>query len=287
MLIVADRRRAVALAELLPIQPVDHRQVGEHRQLRAEGAIEHDLLRRVRDVIIAAHDERDAHRDVVAHDGEVVDRRAVGAQDDEVLDVLVRKGDLVVHEIGPRRRALGNTEADRERHAVGDATRDFLGREPIATPIVLEAVATRLGLRAALRELGLGAEAAIRRAVVEQTLRVGAVTLEVRALEDDLPVPREAEPLEPLEDGARALVGAARLVGVLDAQQEHSVELSRVEPVEERRPRAADVQIPRGRRCEAKARSRCGHAASERVSTKARHVCGGPSERRERDSNPR
>ena len=41
----------------------------------AERAIEQDLLRRVRDVIVAAHHERDAHVDVVGDDGEIVDRR--------------------------------------------------------------------------------------------------------------------------------------------------------------------------------------------------------------------
>jgi hypothetical protein len=46
------------------------------------------------------------------------------------------------------------------------------------------------------------------------------VALEVRALEDDLLVPVEAKPLEPFEDRAGRVVGGARLVGVLDAEEE-------------------------------------------------------------------
>ena len=120
------------------------------------------------------------------------------------------------HDVAPsgtRKRTVKGTP-------VGDAARDLLGGEPIAAAVVLEALAARLGGRATLVELRLRAEAAIGRAVVEQALRVGAVALEVRALVHDLLVPDEAEPLEALEDGARALVGAARLVGVLDAEEE-------------------------------------------------------------------
>ncbi len=80
--------------------------------------------------------------------------------------------------------------------------------------------------------------------------------LEVRALIHDVLVPVEPEPLEPLEDRARALVGAARLVGVLDAQQELAAEMPDIEPVEERGARAADVEIAGRRGSEAKSRCR-------------------------------
>ena len=60
-------------------------------------------------------------------------------------------------------------------------------------------------------------------------------------------VPGDAEPGEILEDPARGLVGGARLVGVLDPQQEAAA-LPRERPVVERRARAADVEVTgRGR----------------------------------------
>jgi hypothetical protein len=67
------------------------------------------------------------------------------------------------------------------------------------------------------------------------------VTREVRALIDDDIIPEESQPLESLEDRTRALVGTPRLVGILDAEQELSAELARVEPIEERCARASDV----------------------------------------------
>ena len=103
---------------------------------RAERLEQQHLLRRVRDVIVAAHDVRDLHVEVVGDDGEVVGRVAVGAQDDEVLDVGVVERDRAVHEIGERRGALGHVEADRARRAGGLELRDLLRRERQAAAVV-------------------------------------------------------------------------------------------------------------------------------------------------------
>src|SRR6185437_4628307 len=69
---------------------------------------------------------------------------------------------------------------------------------------------------------------------------------EIRTLIDDLFVPVEAEPVEPVEDRARGLIRAARLVRVLDAQEELAAVLAGVEPVEERGAGAADVEVTSG-----------------------------------------
>src|SRR2546425_9118356 len=76
--------------------------------------------------------------------------------------------------------------------------------------------------------------------------------LETRALIPDLFVPQQAEPLESIEDGARARFGAARPIGVLDAQQELAVVVLREQPIEKGSARAADVEIPGGRGGESK-----------------------------------
>ena len=122
--------------------------------------------------------------------------------------------------------------------------------EPLAST-----VATR-----ALVQLGRGTEAAVGLAALEERARVPLVPLEVGALVDGLLVPREAEPLHPLEDRAGALVGAARLVGILDAQQELAAVVPDEQPVEEGRARATDVEVAGGGRREAKSVSqrRCG-----------------------------
>ncbi len=66
--------------------------MGEHRRLVAERAIERNLLGRVRNVVVAANDVRDRHRDVVGDDGEVVDGAAIAAQDDEVVEIAALEG---------------------------------------------------------------------------------------------------------------------------------------------------------------------------------------------------
>jgi hypothetical protein len=90
---------------------------------RAERLVEQDLLRRVRDVVVAADDVRDAHGDIVAHHGEVVDRRAVGAQDDEILDVGIVEADRVPCTASSQRCAVGHAEADGVRLAGGRPAR--------------------------------------------------------------------------------------------------------------------------------------------------------------------
>ena len=48
-------------------------------------------------MVVAADDVGDAHVVVVDDDGEHVGRRAVGAQQDEVVEVLVLAGDAALH----------------------------------------------------------------------------------------------------------------------------------------------------------------------------------------------
>ena len=161
-------------------------------------------------MIVAAHNECDAHRDVVGHDGHVVDRRSVRAQDDEILDVFVGERDHTVDNVVPRRLAIRNTKAYDEWHARGDTPRDFVRWQSIAASIVLERVAARFCLTTTSLDL-------IGRAPEQQSLRVRTMLREVRSLMDDRLVPGKAEPLESLEDGARARLGAARAIRVLDA----------------------------------------------------------------------
>src|SRR5205814_8501726 len=109
-------------------------------------------------------------------------------------------------------------------------------------------------LLACLRRLALGVErlrravAVIRAAGRDEPRRVRAIALEAlrlavarrrRAL-----VPVDAEPLERVDDERNVLVGRARPIGVLDPKDERAAVVTRVEPVEERRPGAPDVEMP-------------------------------------------
>src|ERR1700727_1313208 len=61
-------------------------------------------------------------------------------------------------------------------------------------------------------------------------------------LADRLAVPIETEPFQPIENRVHGSLRGALPVGVLDAQQELAAEALGVEPVEQRRARAADMQ---------------------------------------------
>ena len=63
-----------------------------------------------------------------------------------------------------------------------------------------------------------------------------------RELEDDLAVPVEAEPGQPVENGGDGRIGRALAVGVLDPQQHLAAGVARIKPVEQRGAGAADMQ---------------------------------------------
>ena len=70
-------------------------------------------------------------------------------------------------------------------------------------------------------------------------------------LADRLAVPIEAEPFEPVENRVDRRLRRPLAIGVLDAQQELAARVLGVEPVEQRRARAADMQEAGRRRREA------------------------------------
>src|SRR4029079_4987392 len=125
-----------------------------------------------------------------------------------------------MHQVVPRRAAFGHAKTHDERHARRRAALDFGAWESVATTVILKGLAARFSRWSLFLELLGCAEAPIGAVGVQQALDVGLMALEVRSLMHDLLLPAQAEPLEALEDGARALFGAAYFIGVLDAQQE-------------------------------------------------------------------
>ena len=73
--------------------------MGEHRHVPAHGLVDLHLAGGVGEVVDAADDVRDAHVVVVDDDGVVVDRRAVAAQDDHVVEVGVLPHDAALHAV--------------------------------------------------------------------------------------------------------------------------------------------------------------------------------------------
>src|SRR5262249_15130267 len=96
-----------------------------------------------------------------------------------------------------------------------------------------------------------GAEAAIGAPGGQELLAALAVAVEARALQVRPLVPLDADPDERVLDLAGHRLVRALAVGVLDAQHEGATLAVAEEVVVDRRAHAADVEIPRGRGCEA------------------------------------
>ncbi len=176
--------------------------------------------------------------DVVHDHAEVVGRRAVGAHEDPVVELLVLEHDGAVDEVVHDGGA-----------GVGDAQAQGAGGEPAvpAAAGVAERLLARLGRLALGVELLGRAVAVVRAAGLHQPrgrrpVQIEALGLAIAGRRRPL-VPVEAEPPERVDDELDVLVGRARAVGVLDAQDEDAAVVAREQPVEQRRAGAADVQV--------------------------------------------
>ena len=251
-----DRGLALALAHLRAVRVEDERQVREARHVVAERSEQQDVLGRVREVVLAADDVGDLHRRVVDDDREVVQRRAVGADDHEVAaEVADVELDVAAHDVVEADHALADAEAERAAPALGLAGAPLLGGQVRAPPDVARRLLGRLlGLAVRVELLGR-AVAGIGEVVGEQALRGRGVARQalhlavrrVRAagrLAGDLGtlVPVQAQPVQPVEDVLLELERAAGDVGVLEAEDERAADVPGVEVVEQRRARGADVE---------------------------------------------
>jgi hypothetical protein len=227
--------------------------MGELRRGEAERLIEQQLPRRVRDVILAADHMRDLHQRIVDDHGEVVLRAAVGADDDGIADYLGVENHLAADEIVELDLdVVRHLEADDRPLAALDPQLRIRERNAAAGAAVLRRLPRREIRLPARLELLRGTEAVVRGAGVQQLVCVRRVEMQalglpVRAMlaADVGPlVPVEAEPAQILEDAGLRLAGRSLGVGVLDPQDERAVLAVGEEPVEERRPRIADVELP-------------------------------------------
>ncbi len=245
------RGGAGALGEALLVGPQDQRQVAKHRHLPAQRLEKWDVLGGVREVVLAADDVGDAHVDIVADHRHVIGRRAVRAQQDEVVEDVRREVHVAAHQVGEADVVVRHAETHGEALAGGDAGGDLRGREAQAGARVKEGHATLLGLGALLGEQLGGAEAAIGRARRQQLLAALAVPGQPLALQERPFVPRRADPGQRRQDLASHRGVRALAIGVLDAQHERAAKALAQQVVVDRGAGAADVEESSRRRGEA------------------------------------
>ena len=117
----------------------------ELRRRRAKCLEEQHMLRRVRDVVVAADDMRNRHVHVVDDDGEMVRGVAIGPLHHEVLDVRGIELDPPTHGVVKGSGARRHLEADRARRAGRLERGDALRGQRQARAVVLPGLAALLG----------------------------------------------------------------------------------------------------------------------------------------------
>ena len=189
----------------------------------AERLEDADVLEGVLDVVVAADDVRHPLVDVIDDVRDVEDRRTVGADDREVLDVLRLLRHVALDDVVELDRALlGHLEhRDDASLAVAGGLLDLVGV-----------------------------------AGGEQLVHDLEMALDVLGLVEDLLVIVEAEPLHALEQDLDRLGRGALEVRILDAQEELAAGVAREQPVVDRRADVADMDLTRRGRSETNANVR-------------------------------
>jgi hypothetical protein len=229
--------------------------MGHLRNRPAERDVDLSLAGGIGEVVDAADHVGHAHVVVVDDDGEIVGRRTVGAQDDEVVEILVLDHDAALDEIVDHRfAAVGGAKPD----GIGPVLRGFGGIAVAPRALVAQRATFGEGAGANGLEFLRRAVAAVGIAGGNQGLDNRAVAVGAGILRYRLALPVEAEPGQPVEDGRDRRLGGTRPVGVLDAQQHRAIPALREQPVEQRRARAPDVEEAGGGRGKAGDDSRQG-----------------------------
>ncbi len=181
---------------------------------------------------------------IVDDDGQHVGRRAVAPQDDHVVELFV----------GPLHRALDDVVDDRlaclghfKPHDIGPGGLRGCRLAISPTAVIADGNPARALLGTHGFELLRGGVAAICTAHLEELLGDLPVASGSRELKDRLAVPIQPEPGQPVEDRCDGLGRGALTVGIFDSQAKYAARMPGVEPVEQRRPCAADMKITRRR----------------------------------------
>jgi hypothetical protein len=240
-------QRAVALRKLGTIRAVNQRDMGVYRYVPIHRIHDGKLAEGVVEMIVAANDVGDAHVMVVNHHRQHIGGRAVGAQQDHVVQLCILDDDAALHRILDHGFAcLWGLDADH----IGRAFGRFL-RRAIAPAAIIAHRLLGCPLLFAQRGQFLGRGIAfIRMATVEQLLRDLRMARCAGELEHRFFVSAQPKPVQTVENRGDCFVRRAGAVGILDPQQEAAAMVAREQPVEERRARATDVQEASRRRRE-------------------------------------
>ncbi len=223
--ILHDAHRPVALGQALAVVAEDHRHVGVLGRLGPQGPQDIDLARGVVQVIVAANHVGDPHIEIVHDHSQVVSGAAVGAQQDQIVELgVVVHHPAADHVLHHHRALQGILEADHMGLVL------WLVLAVAAAPVVTGLLLVGQLPLAQLFQALLGAVAAIGVTLLEQLVDVVAVAVHALGLIEGTFVVLQPQPGHALEDGVDRLGGGALEVGILDAQHEGAAVPARVQP---------------------------------------------------------
>ena len=212
------------------------------------------MLRCVGEVVLAANDVGDPHIGIVDHNGEVIERRAVGAQDHQVATQGVAVNlDPPADKVINNNNARLNAEAQRRRLTGCDAGgRGFGGNRGAAAGVARWKFGRFTSLALCIEiawgtEAGVGqpfgAELICHRGVALTSFRLSVwAAIAALPLCNDTLIGAKAEPGEPCKNVGLKLLGGACGVGVFNAHDVRAAMTAREQQVEERRSRRTDVE---------------------------------------------
>ncbi len=246
--------RFVPFAELFVVVAHDQRHMRETRRFPAQRFVDHELARRVGDMVFPAQHVRDLHQVVVDDDREVIRRDAVAFDDDEIARVFGGKRnfafDHIVEGVG---LVLRHAETHARHAAFGFERLALLRRQIAVSARITRRLAGVRLLFAFFFQFFFGAVAQVSQPFVEQFLPVDFINIETFGLavrsvfsaDIDAFVPIDAQPFHVFQLAFFAAGHVAFHVGILDANDEFAPLIASEQIIEQRRSGVADMQMAR------------------------------------------
>jgi hypothetical protein len=238
------------LASFSPVSSVTTRRGEPQKRLQEPVEIGRGLE------ILAADHMRDALDGVVQHDGEMIARRHVLADEDGVAPSRRIAGDVRFAPLRVEQRPDDGSAGGRERAIHGEALRmgSLGGGHATTAGSRIERGSVGIARRERTDgggQLSAGAGAAEEKAPLAEPRCRGPVIVEMLRLPPRLPVEADPQPVEILPDRGDEFGPRPPHVDVLDAQQQAAVETCRKLLVQQRRKGVAEMEQAVGARREA------------------------------------
>ncbi len=223
-----NAHRAMTLGELGPIRSMNQRNMRVGRLRPAHRFDDAKLTKRIVEMVIAADHMGHAHIMIIHHHGEHIGRRAIGAQQDHVIQLGILHHDAALHRILNDALALAQCLQSNDERLVAAFRRITIPPAPVIAHRLLGGAL----LLAQCGKLFLRRKAFIGMARVQQRIGDFGMSRGPRKLEHRLFITGKTKPGEAIENRLYRRLGGAGAIRILDAQQKFAAMMARKEVIE-------------------------------------------------------